>query len=493
MNKSTYIKTLDLQKHGVQFTVNANQNEALSRQLIINITDCGKPFDFGNGELTAVLFATKSDNTVLYNACEVDNSTVSYTLTQQTLTSPGEVRARLLIVAIDNIEDALDAIENNALGESETVQVLYSPEFCIIVDEVEAYDGAIESTDEYTALTQASATALAAATAANTAASSASEAAGNISASVTQSAFGATITVTDANGTTTTANITNGAKGDSGAVGATGAKGADGYSPTVTVTPIQNGYQITITDEQGEHTFNLYNGESGTTYTMGATMDDTGNVLNVKSGYIESQTGRKPLDLSAFDGTGADKFKDLSTLSTGSYDVVKGGYICANPLGSSPQSRQSDVMEGSVLTLDSNGYCTFTDTYGIINLVDVAGRSIADWNQADLQTEIDVDDKLSGYETSQHASSTYQPKNRYITDTNVPVSAWNEEATPTYADYPYKATISIQGVDTNTWAYIVWGADIPEVYPDCKTVQGGIEIFASEPVAITIPTIKIER
>ena len=148
-------------------------------------------------------------------------------------------------------------------------------------------------------------------------------------------------------------------------------------------------------------------------------------------------------------------------------------------------------MEGTVLVTDEY-YCCFFDDNAIPDFVDVAGISYRDWTKVELLNEKDVEDKLASYETSQHASSTYQPKNRYITDTNVPVSAWNEEATPTYADYPYKATISIQGVDTNTWAYIVWGADIPEVYPDCKAVQGGIEIFASEPVAITIPTIKIE-
>ena len=72
MNKSTYRKTLDVQKQGVQFTVTARKNEALSRQIILNIVEGGKPFDFGNGSLTAVLYATKPDGTFVYNACTVD-------------------------------------------------------------------------------------------------------------------------------------------------------------------------------------------------------------------------------------------------------------------------------------------------------------------------------------------------------------------------------------------------------------------------------------
>jgi hypothetical protein len=457
MNKSTYIKTLDLQKRGVQFTVNANQNEALSRQLIINITDCGKPFDFGNGELTAVLFATKSDNTVLYNACEVDNSTVSYTLTQQTLTSPGEVRARLLIVAIDNIEDALDAIENNALGESETVQVLYSPEFCIFVDEVEAYDGAIESTDEYTALTQASATALAAATAANTAASSASEAAGNISASVTQSASGATITVTDANGTTTTANITNGAKGDSGAVGATGAKGADGYSPTVETSAITGGHKVTITDAQGDHDFNVMDGESGIDYTMGDTMDDTGNVLNVKSSYIESQTGRKRLDLSS------NKLNSpliLNTLVNGIYDIAdigsNGGYVSITN-GTAKQRTQLPV--GTLLVI-GGGYATFF-SQGSGYCVDLAGTEVENWLNGYTVTFQDLIGELADYLSKTEAQTAYQQK--VIRLDNQIINDWTSDSL-THTGYNYKRSFSITGVNAGSTV---------NVYPDLATVMSG--------------------
>ena len=73
-------------------------------------------------------------------------------------------------------------------------------------------------------------------------------------ATVTQTATGATITVTDAEGTTT-ANISNGQDGE------TGPAGSDGFSPTVTVTDITGGHRITITDADGAHSFDVMDGE----------------------------------------------------------------------------------------------------------------------------------------------------------------------------------------------------------------------------------------
>jgi len=66
-------------------------------------------------------------------------------------------------------------------------------------------------------------------------------------ATVTQLADGATITVTDEQGTTT----------------ATVHDGADGFSPTVSVSPITGGHEVTITDATGAHTFNVMDGEGG--------------------------------------------------------------------------------------------------------------------------------------------------------------------------------------------------------------------------------------
>lgn len=66
--------------------------------------------------------------------------------------------------------------------------------------------------------------------------------------------------------------------------------GADGVSPTVTVTPIIGGHQVMITDAEGEHTFDVTDGEDGLNGDPGAdgfspiatvTQTQTGAVISV--------------------------------------------------------------------------------------------------------------------------------------------------------------------------------------------------------------------
>ena len=54
-----------------------------------------------------------------------------------------------------------------------------------------------------------------------------------------------------------------GADGAQGPQGEPGPAGANGFSPTVTTTPIENGTRVTITDADGEHTFDVLNGTGG--------------------------------------------------------------------------------------------------------------------------------------------------------------------------------------------------------------------------------------
>lgn len=138
MNKATYRKTLDVQKSGVQWSVNAVKGEALSRTLILNIINGGKPFDFDSENMQAVLYAIKPDGTVLYNNCIKKGNTIIYTFTQQTVSVPGDVTARIKIVAADD-----------------DTQVLFAPQFVIHVDDETDSDLNIESSDEFAALTSA--------------------------------------------------------------------------------------------------------------------------------------------------------------------------------------------------------------------------------------------------------------------------------------------------------------------------------------------------
>ena len=81
-------------------------------------------------------------------------------------------------------------------------------------------------------------------------------------AEVTPTETGATITITDANGTTT-ANITN------------GENGTDGYSPTATVTKSGDTATITITDKNGTTTATVSDGVGAVSSVNGQTGDVT--------------------------------------------------------------------------------------------------------------------------------------------------------------------------------------------------------------------------
>lgn len=58
-----------------------------------------------------------------------------------------------------------------------------------------------------------------------------------------------------------------GPQGPKGDTGATGPAGADGYSPTVAVTTITGGHEVTITDAVGAHSFDVMDG-SESSYTL---------------------------------------------------------------------------------------------------------------------------------------------------------------------------------------------------------------------------------
>ena len=84
-------------------------------------------------------------------------------------------------------------------------------------------------------------------------------------ATVTQTSSGATISITDKNGTTT-ADISNGQRGpqgQQGPAGPTGSPGVDGFSPVANVAQTSTGVIISITDKQGTTTAEVSNGAKG--------------------------------------------------------------------------------------------------------------------------------------------------------------------------------------------------------------------------------------
>lgn len=86
-----------------------------------------------------------------------------------------------------------------------------------------------------------------------------------------------------------------GPAGQNGQNGQDGQDGQDGYSPSATVTQTSTGATITITDKDGTTTANIYNG-SGGSYTAGQNIDITADVISVER-YItaDNQTAIDPV------------------------------------------------------------------------------------------------------------------------------------------------------------------------------------------------------
>ena len=94
---------------------------------------------------------------------------------------------------------------------------------------------------------------------------------GTIAATAEQKDNGALITITDANGTSTVfiSNGADGAKGDPGAKGDKGDPGTDGVSPSAKVEQTETGAVITVSDASGTTTATITNGAKGETGAQG--------------------------------------------------------------------------------------------------------------------------------------------------------------------------------------------------------------------------------
>ena len=73
-------------------------------------------------------------------------------------------------------------------------------------------------------------------------------------------------------------------KGVQGETGANGEDGADGFSPTVEVTPTEDGNEVTITDKNGEHTFEVLNGNIEDFYPFLPTDTASGTIASFPDG-----------------------------------------------------------------------------------------------------------------------------------------------------------------------------------------------------------------
>lgn len=181
----------------------------------IAIVNAGAPVDTDG--MTARIRASKPDNTNVYNNCTVDGGRVIYDVTTQTISAAGKVMFQLEL--------------------SRDGKVLYTPIFYGYVSNNIA--AGAESSNEYNAFI--------AATEQIEKKEDASNKVSTISASSTDEEYPSARAVYNFAGSSS--------GGSSG--------GQDGFSPTVSVKQISGGHTVTITDKNGDKSFNVMDGAKG--------------------------------------------------------------------------------------------------------------------------------------------------------------------------------------------------------------------------------------
>ena len=205
---------MDIHDTNSQAILNAKKGDN-ARKIYISLTDGGKPYSISVG-CTAKLRAKKPDDSVLYNDCTIQDNVIEYTLTNQTSAYPGNVECEVELIGTDE-------------------KKITSPRFTIVVDDTIASDAEIESTNEFTALTNAI------------------DACENLNLSVSKVLNTTVINVTKKDGTLESATVFDGEKGEKGDKGDPGDASYDTEWKTgtsnlsnVTVQYKKNGNLVTV-------------------------------------------------------------------------------------------------------------------------------------------------------------------------------------------------------------------------------------------------------
>ena len=185
---------------------------------------------------------------------------------------------------------------------------------------------------------------------------------------VTQTATGATLTVTDAEGTTT-AEIANGKDGDPGAPGAPGTPGTpgmDGVSPTVSITDITGGHRVTITDATGPHSFDVMDGDSAEVPVQDVQVNGV-SVLTDGVANVPVATSDRLGVVRPFPTRGTTMYSGYITTYPASDDHIKAGGDGYKPL--TPATEHSAAFYGfakaagdTTQSTSSNAVGTYTET-----------------------------------------------------------------------------------------------------------------------------------
>ena len=134
MQNATHYISLDIHDTASQAVVSVKKGDS-KRKIVANFTEHGKPYPI-DADCTATMRFKKPDGTVVYSTCSVGLSSVVCDLTTQATAAVGSVGCEITIYGADKKQ-------------------ITSPRFEMIVDDTLYSDSEVESSNEFTALTQA--------------------------------------------------------------------------------------------------------------------------------------------------------------------------------------------------------------------------------------------------------------------------------------------------------------------------------------------------
>ena len=146
--------------------------------------------------------------------------------------------------------------------------------------------------------------------------------------------------------------------GDPGLPGQDGAPGVDGVSPTVSISDIVGGHTVTITDKNGDHDFNVMNGETGEGVPSGGT---TGQVLAKKSSTDYDAEWVNPSSGGTSDYADLDNKPQIAGVTlSGNKSLSDLGIAAASaiPDVTGKADKVSSATNGNFAALDGNGNLT---------------------------------------------------------------------------------------------------------------------------------------
>ena len=171
--------------------------------------------------------------------------------------------------------------------------------------------------------------------------------------SVTEVEGGHKVSITDSTGTKEF-DVLDGSPGPAGEQGIPGVPGSDGFSPVVSVTEIEGGHQVTFTDKDGAHTFDVMNGIEG----------PQGPAGSPGSPGVPGSDGFSPVvSVSEIEGGHQVTFTDKDGAHT--FDVMNG---IEGPQGPSGPSDVTPILTEGVQIATINGEAIYAPQGGGVSV-----------------------------------------------------------------------------------------------------------------------------